>query len=748
MLTLILILLLLHSFLYFLIKPKKSILGCGIFCYVGDRPADPEKLKILALYNITRGDHATGICIDNQIIKELSNAREFLANNYDLFSLINDELSNFAVLGHCRQATAMYAKDNVKFAHPHAMFKNPTDDTPSFFGVHNGTITNCYDLCDKHDLNYNSNSNSDSMIFFSILSSTWGDKKLEILREYEGSATVVFYPANSKNTLYVHRDKARELYYWQESENSCYISSIKLSLLAIGAQEKEIVEFEAGMLFKFYNGHITKKWDFTEKKPYEKPRPVKHYSPKHTSSQTFKQNQPKEELEGKTDGFIWKDHRIYYNGHLFTGIMYIDKHTKKPERFIVSQTKTSFDSYYCIMGVVIKDETSYKKLYTECSVLNEFKHELFKKIMIHDLQPYILYPILGKTYEETINFFWSDEFNKMKNPLDVYEWSPVLSNKIFKCNKAGYLQEEIDLNAKKSLDGQHYVFLKNIIEEQTNTDQDLKDIQEVFKKYEELVKKSPLKADFRTWDNFVTYSMDVLAEYGYCTNNGLAMIDNYRNMEDFYGTMDNDYLISRTLLKEYNNTIDALKQLSVPEPVKDVSEALNEYENQFDQTELAYYETQDFKNKVLFGNYDSLDAIIADYIITDEAQYLMALFIGIAKLFSEIGILTSEEVLKLQDKGTVGAKLMLSREYDNLRQLSGLKAFFSSCQDSSEDINACASKIYGLYLQEKNTKKNNINKEILRLGLKYIRDKGKLNSLTLLNQYNLSLTEIDVLCQP
>lgn len=746
MFTLILLLLLLHSFFYFILKPKGSILSCGIFCYVGDKPADPEKLKILALYNITRGDHATGVCIDNQIIKELSNAREFLASNYELFSLINDELSNFSILGHCRQATAMYAKDNVKFAHPHAMFKNPTDDTPSFFGVHNGTITNCYDLCDKHNLNYNSNQNSDSMIFFSILSSTWGDKKLEILREYEGSATVVFYPANSKNTLYVHRDKARELFYWQESETSCYISSIKLSLLAIGAKPDEITEFESGMLFKFYNGHITKKWDFTEKTPYEKPRPAyKHSTQTKYVKQIHRQNQPEEKLETMTNGFVWKDHRIYYNGHLFTGQMYVDKISKKAERFIVNQTKTSFDTYYCIMGVVIKDETQYKKLYEFCSVANEFKHELFKKIMIHDLQPYILYPILGKTYEQTVNFFWSDEFNKMKNPLDLYEWSPVLSNKVFKCNKAGYLLEEIDLNDKKSLDGQHYIFLKDLIEEQTKTDKDLKDIQDIFTKYEALVKKSPLKAEFRTWDNFVTYSMEVLSEYGYCTNNGLSMIDNYRNQEDFYGNIDSTYLVSHVLLKEYNNTIDALKQLATPEPVTDMSQTLNEYE--LDNGELSYYETQDFKNKVLFGSYDNLDDIIADYIITDEAKYLMALFTGIAKLFSEIGLLTSEEVNKLQDKGTVGAKLMLSREYDNLRQSSGLKAFFNSFQDSNEDVNGCVNKIYSLYLQEKNTKQNNTNKEILRLGLKFIKDKGKIDPLKLLNDHNLSLTEINNLCQ-
>ena len=42
---------------------------CGIFGFISSRPADIQKIKILGIYNATRGTDSCGIVINDKIIK-------------------------------------------------------------------------------------------------------------------------------------------------------------------------------------------------------------------------------------------------------------------------------------------------------------------------------------------------------------------------------------------------------------------------------------------------------------------------------------------------------------------------------------------------------------------------------------------------------------------------------------------------------------------------------------------------------
>lgn len=740
MITLIITILFLQQFLMYLTGAKPGVLCCGIWCYNGNTPPDSWKLKILSLYNQSRGDHATGICIDNEIVKETTNAREFIAANAEFFDLINEEMSNYSILGHCRQATASYAKDNINFAHPHSILKNATDETPFLFGVHNGTITNMWDLTDKYNLDYNNAKYSDSILFFTMLTRLWDGKNMDILKEYEGSATVVFYPANAKNILYVHRDKARELYYWPETENSCYISSIKDSLLAIGAKKEEVIEFEEGMLFKFCNGHITKKWDLKDKKPYQRPRKtnVVNFHNKH-SHVPARQSQPEEEIKN-TNGFVWKDHRIYFNGHMYTGQLFYNKKKDTAERWVLKSERVGYEEYHCIMGLVMKDLKAYEELYKLCTIQDKFSADLFKKKLANDLQPYVLYPYLGKSYTETGDFFWHDAFKDIKVD-QVYKWTPILSKTEFTCSRAGLLKSQLKLTT--SQEDLHLTFLRTVIEERAKSeDPEVTGLNGIFNAYAELVKPSRLNTLFRSWDNFLTYLIEVLRDYNYCSATSLNNAERSRNEDDFYGGMLGvDYMAVSNLTDALNETLKALADLE--EPVEDISSNLETLELSETLEDINYYDTQDFRDKVLFGQYDTIDDIMADYLITDEQTYAMGLFKAIAKVLKQIGLITQQEIDKFEEKGTVGTKLCLGRIYDDLRQETALKQFFSIFEGSEKDLVDGYAELYKLHQKCSNADKDKPTKEILALGLKYLSSTKKVNGKKLLEQHNISIKETE-----
>jgi predicted glutamine amidotransferase len=212
------------------LKPSQNnYLFCGLIGYSGANKADPMIIKILMMYNIERGKDASGICIDNKIYKVAESAEKFLSKG-----VLNTNFNNTStVIAHTRQGSVGIAKI-AKNAHPFATYKGDYDEkttaTPEMILAMNGTISNMYNLDKKFYSGY-TYGDSDSA-HLALMLTEYKSQIKEILNEYEGAATLLYYYTEDKNTLNVWKCSERPLFYWQKSKNEIYISSLEESLKA------------------------------------------------------------------------------------------------------------------------------------------------------------------------------------------------------------------------------------------------------------------------------------------------------------------------------------------------------------------------------------------------------------------------------------------------------------------------------------------------------------------------------------
>jgi len=749
---------------------KFNTLFCGLWCYCGTEPADGWKMRILALYNMARGDHATGMCIEDEILKETIDAKEFLVKNGEMFNFQVLSKKNFAVLGHCRQATAMYSKESKEFAHPHSFKKTEDAKRPFLFLVHNGTITNVSDLCHKYNLEHSAYQYSDSIQLGKILTQNWEDKNMEVLKEYEGSATVVFYPISAKNTLYVHRDKIRELYYWMETPNKTYISSVKEALVAIGATEETVVEFEPGMLFKFTNGHITQKWDLTDKKPYSKP-----FIRTNVNFRNFREHsRPDVNMESTShtkskDGYYWENHLFYFNGHLHTGDLFLEKNGRRVLKTLTEKDdKDNYEKIYLIMGVIMRDKENYGQLYNKCCRSDKFRPDIFKNLTFGEIGQHSKYPVLGKSFPGGSDIFWHKDLVPTMGLNDKYEWQPPLSNKKFGINRAGLLMftaygsKATENDYAKELSTTEAV--KYLIDRKVSAESIYNMPFELFQDYKELKNITVIG---NTFDNFLDALVMVIKRYKHVPNTDLASIERSRWSET-YGWSDElgdnesfNILIAEALSTTCRQEILAK---SKPKLVEDFNDESTD-DDSVDTEELladhfteegCWFQTAEFKNQFLFGSFQSFDDAIACWVPTDEKKYLLDLFLGINNLYHDIGVVSMKEWSANKSLGTIPGLSALKTSIRLSYQFLTVEPFYLKLLDSfagaDKDLHDIVGDLYKSIIALENAKivhsDDTTKLNIYRLALNYIIKKSKnLNKKILLSKYNITTRELDDVCQ-
>lgn len=702
-------------------KPKYNILCCGLWCYVGDEPADPMKMKILALYNLSRGDHATGICINNAIVKDTQNAKEFLKEHGSLLDL-SPEMTNFTILGHCRQATAAYDKTNKNFAHPH---KIVGDNGALLYLVHNGTVTNIDDLCSKYKIDSNFHTFSDSIQIAKMIAKTWeaGDKT--IFKDYEGSATLVFYPHGTTNMLYVHRDSLRELFYWRQSEHSVYISSIKDALMIIGAEEEEVIEFKHGILTEFTGANITNEWDYSDKKPYNKPK---------VYTSTYPQKPTK--IEKTKNGFYWDNHLIFFNGHAYTGDFYL-----KGRHAVQFSNDPDYTKIFCFQGVVMKNESTFNDLKLKCTgKAKVVDPKIFKKMTPLEVSKYSLYPVAGGFGNSSNNqAFWTPElFALQKDPEKTHTWSPPLSNQIFeiysngtlKCSKFGgtllsvkeFIQERVDQKAKT---GTFY-----------NT------IGEFFSEFKDT---SKINVKGESFDNFCDAVFEFMRETNYLTTAEESEIQRTKTQEfDYKG-----YFEKETYPESLTNFLKKVCKAGA-DLREDIEEEAIEPDSALSDTD--WYKTTYFRNQVLFGNFESFDDLMENHVQTDDGKYVRPFFTAIAQLFCDIGWASSEDVIEAKQRSLNDVKFTLSRFYDNLKAETFFVDLLESYSGSDKDLYDTIANMYheidAISQKDFRTSKDETHLSVYKLCLAYILNGTKtLNETKLVTDYQLTRTELETICQ-
>ena len=255
---------------------------CGIFAWVGkdSKKFNKDKFDKLGLYNIDRGKDSCGVAFDGEIYYGLG--ADKLYSKFIVDREINP-VHYPVVIGHTRSASVGNIV-NVKNAHPFGFGTNNDNTGYQFIGCHNGTLYNHKELAQMFNIKSSEDEENistiapynkytsvrqkiDSEILLEII---YKNKNFKVLGKYNGAAALVFTDTNEPNVVYVWKgaskfydlknydvEEERPLFYYKETKNSLYISSIQESLEAIGGKvNKNLFTFKTNNVYKITDGDV------------------------------------------------------------------------------------------------------------------------------------------------------------------------------------------------------------------------------------------------------------------------------------------------------------------------------------------------------------------------------------------------------------------------------------------------------------------------------------------------------------
>lgn len=225
---------------------------CGIFGYNGSKPPNLDKLKILGLWNISRGKDSCGYYYDGELRKGFDKTKQWDDFIKDGLLITKPKSKGALVfMGHTRKSTK--GASNEENAHPFLV--------DGMVQTHNGTLENSFDLCDDNKIDH-------SKIYVDSLALAHLIKKIgwKVLDQYVGFAANMWYFENEPDTLYVYHGASRTKYadevsyeerplFYLETKNGVYFSSIAESLTVIrDAADQEPQILPHNKVFKFTKG--------------------------------------------------------------------------------------------------------------------------------------------------------------------------------------------------------------------------------------------------------------------------------------------------------------------------------------------------------------------------------------------------------------------------------------------------------------------------------------------------------------
>lgn len=233
MYSIILIVLLVNSILS--LFSRKDILYCGIVAFSGKEGFNDDKIKLLLLDNVERGKEGTGMWNEGKVIKDNSDAKEFLREH----PIIPEP----TFIGHTRMPSS-FAYNKKEHAHPFKVGK--------IVSVHNGKIEMFFELLNKIDLKWK-DFDVDSEALTALLNGSI-NSNYSVLKDVKGKASIVWINEDEPNVLYAFR-KNQERPLWRGNRpEGMYISSMDESLKLIGC--KDIEEFAIHSIYKIENGIV------------------------------------------------------------------------------------------------------------------------------------------------------------------------------------------------------------------------------------------------------------------------------------------------------------------------------------------------------------------------------------------------------------------------------------------------------------------------------------------------------------
>jgi len=231
---------------------------CGLFSYNGNRNDNKfswDKFNHLGLDNDERGGDSIGRVVGDEVCKFVSKKLKTTYQEY-VINHKNGEPHHLA-LGHTRKASVGVISEDT--AQP--IIINLGEGQGNFTMVHNGTLFNYEELATKYTID--KNGKTDSMILAEIIA--WNG--FDVLLEYQGGAAIIIKDDREPDTIKLFKgcsktyanklEEERPLYYYQEDENSMYISSREEGLYFIGGDVDTVFDFVPNILYTIKDGEIS-----------------------------------------------------------------------------------------------------------------------------------------------------------------------------------------------------------------------------------------------------------------------------------------------------------------------------------------------------------------------------------------------------------------------------------------------------------------------------------------------------------
>lgn len=466
-----------------LFKRDTSFILCGMAGISMFKSLKPEqlkvvkqKLKILGLYNQSRGAQGCGWLINDLVHKGHNDL--VLRKDTSLFKdfIANEELPDFNLKEysvsflHCRQASSgKISKEN----------NHPFFIDNSMYLAHNGTIRNITELCKEYEISSNFSS-VDSYLLGSILNKG----HYEVLDKYEGTAALLWRNENDPHSLYVYHgssiqtynsykdEEERPLYYLIGNEG-VYFSSILDSLEAIKDNTNQKVEcLKYNSVFKLTHGvFVEETYKVTRPLNYNKTNYSNNYWEKDYLTNNSTTNYPT--IVSKS---IWyekfpenfkQNHVVFWKGRYYEYI----KNTMSllnGEYNITDKGEFSKSgkSFYFVKGVFIKNKFYYEKYFENLKSNDVFVN--FAK----QISAFSKYPVCS-TSQESLNCTLESRKTWFANGYEL-KGSSWLN---FKWSSRSYLITEGKLiNIKSSISENTISFFENfeIINYRINNKKDYK----------------------------------------------------------------------------------------------------------------------------------------------------------------------------------------------------------------------------------------------------------------------------------
>lgn len=354
------------------------------------------KLKILGLFNVSRGSDSSGYYYDGNLVKGIKNDSEFnelIVNK----GLIKGDNKSGIFMGHTRKATkGIINEDN---AHPHYI-------EGSHYQTHNGTISNTIELCKKYQIDHK-NIFMDSIELGELIKKAG----FKILDEYEGYGALSMVFEKDINSLYLYHganyeyfdDKKlyyeRPLFILNEPEG-LYYSSMEESLTFIREGTNKVNPLIHNKVIKITNGVVSntthdvkREYVNTKRRATHTQNNVKnnnfnsnhsiYYGNNSNLYKKAKQLPPSnnESISSKnlTDDIILYETKVglellpnkitFLNGRYYRDILELlnGKYSITKDGFILQDTTglingRDYSNYYFFKGILLKGKESYNEI--------------------------------------------------------------------------------------------------------------------------------------------------------------------------------------------------------------------------------------------------------------------------------------------------------------------------------------------------------------------------------------------------